>query len=161
MVARVGAAVADSTVISNSASVSSSTSDPNPGNESGTATTTVKQPLLVISQVYGAGGNVGATYTNDFIEIFNRGTTTVNFAATNYSIQYIGATGTFGGATASVKFDLTSGSIAPGQYFLVQLAGGANGIALPTPDATGSIIMAAGAGKVALVKGTGALTAVT
>ena len=30
--------------------------------------TTVK-----ISQVYGGGGNSGATYTNDFIELFNRG----------------------------------------------------------------------------------------
>ncbi len=26
---------------------------------------------LRISQVYGGGGNTGATYTNDFIEIFN------------------------------------------------------------------------------------------
>lgn len=27
---------------------------------------------VVISQVYGGGGNSGATYTNDFIELFNR-----------------------------------------------------------------------------------------
>src|SRR5262249_41124728 len=39
-------------------------------------------PLLVISQVYGGGGNASATYTNDFIEIFNRGTTTIDFAVT-------------------------------------------------------------------------------
>src|SRR5689334_10418958 len=35
---------------------------------------------LVISQVYGAGGNSGTpppTYTNDFVEIFNPGTSTV------------------------------------------------------------------------------------
>ena len=29
---------------------------------------------LVISQVYGGGGNAGASYTHDFVEIFNRGT---------------------------------------------------------------------------------------
>ena len=32
---------------------------------------------VVISQVYGGGGNSGATLTHDFIELFNRGTTTV------------------------------------------------------------------------------------
>ena len=31
-------------------------------------------PDIVISQVYGGGGNSGATLTNDFIELFNRGT---------------------------------------------------------------------------------------
>jgi uncharacterized protein (TIGR03437 family) len=110
---------------------------------------------LVISQLYAGGGNAGAQYTNDFVELFNRGTTTVNFAVTPYSVQYAGATATFG----SNKVDLTSGTIAPGRYFLVQLSsGGANGVALPTPDATGSINMAAAAGKVALVAGTTSLS---
>jgi hypothetical protein len=119
-------------------------------------------PLVVISQLYGGGGNAGAIYKNDFVELFNRGNTTVNFALTNYSIQYIGATGTFGGTTAGVKFDLSSGTLAPGQYFLIQLSsGGANGIALPAADATGSIVMAATAGKVALVRGVTSLSAVT
>ncbi len=35
-------------------------------------------PNLVVSQVYGGGGNTGATFTDDFIEIFNRGTTTAS-----------------------------------------------------------------------------------
>ena len=39
--ANVGAAVANGTVLSNTATVTSSTGDPNPGNESATATTTV------------------------------------------------------------------------------------------------------------------------
>jgi len=30
-------------------------------------------PNIVVSQVYGGGGNTGATYTHDFIELFNRG----------------------------------------------------------------------------------------
>ena len=37
-------------------------------------------PDLVISQVYGGGGNTGATYTNDFVEIYNRGTADVPMA---------------------------------------------------------------------------------
>ncbi len=110
---------------------------------------------LVISQVYAGGGNSGAQFTNDFVELFNRGTTSVNFAATPYSVQYAGATANFG----SSKLNLTSGSLSPGQYFLVQLSsGGANGVALPAPDAVGTIAMAATAGKVALVAGTTALT---
>jgi uncharacterized repeat protein (TIGR01451 family) len=109
---------------------------------------------LAISQVYGGGGNTGAQFTNDFVELFNRGATTINFAATPYSVQYAGATASFG----SSKVDLTSGTMLPGQYFLVQLSGGANGAALPAPDATGSINMAATAGKVALVAGTTALS---
>lgn len=38
-------------------------------------------PDIVISQVYGGGGNAGAPYMNDFVELFNRGTTTVSFQA--------------------------------------------------------------------------------
>ncbi len=61
-------------------------------------------------------------------------------------------------AFGSNKLDLDTGTIAPGQYFLVQLGGGANGSPLPTPDAIGSIAMAATAGKVALVAGTTSLS---
>ena len=113
-------------------------------------------PLLVISQVYGGGGNASATYTNDFIEIFNRGTTTVDFSVTPYSVQYAAATSNF----SSNKTDITAGMLLPGHYFLVQEAsGGATGSALPTPDvATGAINLSATAGKVALVSGTTALT---
>ena len=96
-----------------------------------------------------------ATYANDFIEIFNRGATTVNFSITPYSVQYAAAASNF----TTNKTDITSGILLPGHYFLIQEAsGGATGVALPTPDATGTIAMAATAGKVALVSGTTALT---
>jgi len=53
---------------------------------------------------------------------------------------------------------LTS-SIAPGKYYLVQEVAGAGGTTnLPTPDATGTINLAATAGKVALVSSTTALS---
>ena len=100
---------------------------------------------VVISQVYGGGGNAGATYTNDFIEIFNRGTSPVTL--TGWSVQYASATG-----TSWQKTDLTNVTLAPGQYYLIQEALGAGGTTvLPTPDASGTIAMSATAGKVALL----------
>jgi hypothetical protein len=111
---------------------------------------------LVISQVYGGGGNSTATYTNDFIEIFNRGTTTIDFSVTPYSVQYVAATSNF----STNKTDITSGTLLPGHYFLIQEASaGAVGAALPAPDiSNGTINMSATAGKVALVLGTTNLT---
>jgi uncharacterized protein len=101
-------------------------------------------PDIVISQVYGGGGNAGATLKNDFIELFNRGTAAV--AITGWSVQYASATG-----STWQKTNL-SGVIQPGQYYLVQEAAGAGGtVELPTPDATGAIAMSATAAKVALV----------
>ena len=76
---------------------------------------------LVISQVYGGGGNASATYTNDFIEIFNRGTTTVDFSITPYYVQYAAAASNF----TTNKTDITSGILLPGHYFLIQEAAGA------------------------------------
>jgi hypothetical protein len=109
-------------------------------------------PLVVISQVYGGGGNASAPYRNDFIEIFNRGTTAVNLSG--WSVQYQAATGT--GAWSVTNL---SGTLQPGQYYLIQeSSGGAVGNPLPTPDATGTIAMAATAGKVALLNTTTALT---
>ncbi|MEK7834275.1 MAG: lamin tail domain-containing protein, partial [Acidobacteriota bacterium] len=100
-------------------------------------------PDVVISQVYGGGGNSGASFQNDFIELFNRGNATVNLSG--WAVQYASATG-----TAWSKTDL-SGMLAPGKYLLIQQAsGGANGSPLPTPDVTGTIAMAATAGKVVL-----------
>jgi predicted extracellular nuclease len=48
-------------------------------------------PDLVVSQVYGGGGNSGATLTNDFIEIYNRGAATVS--VDGWSVQYASSAG--------------------------------------------------------------------
>ena len=107
---------------------------------------------IVISQVYGGGGNTGATYRNDYIEIFNGGSAAVSLAG--WSVQYASSAGTSWAATP-----LTPVTLAPGQYYLVQEAVGAGGTTvLPAPDATGSIALSATAGKVALVTTTTALT---
>ncbi|HJQ71636.1 MAG TPA: lamin tail domain-containing protein [Blastocatellia bacterium] len=106
---------------------------------------------IVVSQVYGGGGNAGATFTHDFIELFNRSSSAV--VVTGWTVQYASAAGTTWQTTP------LSGLIAPGGYILVQEAAGAGGTTpLPTPDATGSIAMAATAGKVALVSSSTALS---
>src|SRR4026208_293109 len=80
-------------------------------------------PDVVVSQVYGGGGNSGATYTHDFIELFNRGSTSVSLGGG--SVQYAGAPGT--GLFSANVTTLPSVSLAPGQYLLVQEAQGAGG----------------------------------
>jgi uncharacterized protein len=103
---------------------------------------------LVLSQVYGGGGNSGSTYKNDFIELLNASDTTVNLIG--MSVQYTSGTG----GTWSVT-NLTFVTLQSGQYYLIQEAEGAGGTTnLPTPDAIGTISMSATAGKVALVNNT-------
>jgi uncharacterized protein len=106
-------------------------------------------PDIVISQVYGGGGNSGAPLNADFIELFNRGTTTVTLSG--WSVQYASASGTTWLVTA------LSGTLPPGVHYLVGESSGSTGAALPTPDATGTTNMSATAGKVALVTNTTAL----
>jgi DNA/RNA endonuclease G (NUC1) len=111
---------------------------------------TVTEPLavspIVISQIYGGGGNSGAFYTNDFVQLFNRGNTTVDTGG--WSLQYAPATGT-GDWTGRMPL---GGQIAPGQYYLIALAsGGAIGAPLPAANVTGSINISQTAGKLALV----------
>jgi uncharacterized protein len=112
-------------------------------------------PNVVVSQVYGGGGNTGAPYANDYVELFNRGLGAVPL--TGWSIQYTSATGTgnFGANTAQLSE--LSGFIGPGEYRLVQEAsGGAVGAPLPTADVVDAtpINMSATGGKVALVSST-------
>jgi predicted extracellular nuclease len=113
-------------------------------------------PNVVVSQVYGGGGNTGATYTHDYIELFNRGTTAVD--VNGWSLQYASATGTGNfGASATQITELGPNTIPSGGYLLVQEAStAAVGLPLPPPlvaDAT-PIAMSATAGKVALVNTT-------
>ena len=101
---------------------------------------------LVVSQLFAGGGNAGAPYAHDFVELFNRGTTPIDL--TNWSLQYASASATSWQATA------LSGSMSPGRYVLVQLASAAAvGASLPTADATGTTNLAVSGGKVAVVRG--------
>jgi hypothetical protein len=112
-----------------------------------TASTTV-----VISQVYGGGGNSGAPYTNDFIELHNVSGTNIDL--TGYSVQYAAAGGN------SWQVTTLSGTIRAGGFYLIQQAAGTTvtNAPLPTADATGSINLSGTSGKVALVSNATALT---
>lgn len=106
---------------------------------------------IVVGEVFAAGGNSGAAYANDYVELFNRGASPV--AIDGWSLQYASAASTSWQATA------LSGSIPAGGRYLVELAsGGANGAALPTADATGTSNLAVTGGKVAVVDDAAALS---
>ena len=47
---------------------------------------------VVVNQVYAGGGNSGASYTNDFIELFNGGSSAADL--TGWSVQYASAAST-------------------------------------------------------------------
>ena len=105
---------------------------------------------VVISQVYG-GGNIGAQYRNDFIELRNKGSTLVSLSG--WTIQYADS--------VSNNWQLTflGGTLQPGQYYLIQQAQGSGGtLDLPTPNASSTINLAASSGKVALVSNGSLLT---
>jgi hypothetical protein len=105
---------------------------------------------VVISQVYGGGGNSGATFKNDFIELFNSSASPVSVEG--WSVQYASSTGTTWAKTA------LTGTIPAGGYYLVQQAAGTGGtVNLPAPNAVGTLAMSGTAGKVALVSNNTAL----
>jgi predicted extracellular nuclease len=106
---------------------------------------------VVISQVYGAGGNTGATWTKDFIELFNRSGADVSLGG--MSVQYQSATGTTWQASA-----LPNVTLKPGQYFLYTGASGSVGTDPGTGDATGGLNLSGTTGKVALASIATAMT---
>ena len=93
--------------------------------------TTLNPPAanIVINQVYGGGGNSGATYKNDFIELYNNESNPVNLLG--WSVQYNSATG-----TGTWQKTNLSGTIPAHAFFLIQEAAGASttAINLPAPD---------------------------
>jgi hypothetical protein len=117
---------------------------------SGTGTSTASFTLtnadvgkVVISQIFGGGGNLGSAYKNDFIELYNSGNATVDL--TGWAVQYASASGTTWAVTP------LKNSIAPSHYYLIQEAAGPYYVPLlPTPDVTNNTSMHANTAKVAL-----------
>ena len=106
-------------------------------------------PDLVISEVYGAGGNTGATYNADFVELYNP--TAGPISLSGLAVQYRSQAGTTGNA-----FPLT-GSVAAGEHYVIQMsATGVNGAAVPGVDATASpaFSMSGSDGQVLLLNST-------
>jgi predicted extracellular nuclease len=121
------------------------------------------QTRLVISQLYGGGGNSGSTYNYDFIELYNP--TSAAISLSGYSVQYASATG-----TAWNSVSLPSASVAAGGYFLIQAASNITpaptsnlpvtaDFVISTNGSSGNPLnLSATAGKVAIVNGTTALS---
>ena len=98
---------------------------------------------VVISQIYGGGGNKGAPLRSNFIELFNSGTQTVDM--NGWTVQYAAAAGT------SWDRSQLAGPILAGQYYLIEESVGSVGGPTPAPDAVGGVNLNAESGKVALV----------
>lgn len=85
---------------------------------------------IVISQIYTTGGSGNPAYQNGYVELFNRGTNTVNL--NNWKFQ-------FGSDTGGINFGISFSPakailIQPGQYFLLQVGLSGGGAPLPAPD---------------------------
>ena len=98
---------------------------------------------LVINEVYGGGGNSGATYTHDFVELFNG--TDAEIDLTGYAVKYYSSAGNLQNTCT------LDGTVAPGEHFLIQQAAGSGGTTpLPTPDQECSAAMSGTAGSITL-----------
>lgn len=106
---------------------------------------TVTEPDVIITEVYGGGGNSGATYTNDYIELYNRTSSDVNI--TGWSLQYYSSTG-----TSPNTFVFPSNSVIPAAtHYLIECASsGSVGSSLSHPDQSCGINLSGTSGKVIL-----------
>ncbi|KRE99725.1 hypothetical protein ASG88_14080 [Nocardioides sp. Soil777] len=120
-----------------------------------TATANPAGSGLVISEVYGAGGNgTGSSFRSDFIELYNPTSSPID--VDGWSVQYRST----GGTSVGSNITPLTGSVPANSRYLVAEATGADTTApaLPAPDATGTIAMAGGSGQVLLVSSTTAST---
>ena len=107
---------------------------------------------VVINQAYGGGGNSGAEYKNDFVELYNP--TNKDVSLDGWSIQYAAKDKGFGNNNTPL-----SGTIKAGGYYLIQMKAGNGGTKdLPTPDMIGSTTMGAKEFKLALVSSTDSIS---
>lgn len=109
-------------------------------------TVTEKVSTVVISEVYGGGGNSGAPYRNDFVELYNN--TDINIDISGWTVHYASATGGFNNKTTLPDNSI----ILPYSYYLVKWAAGNSTEVpeLPTADVEGSVFAGATNLKVAL-----------
>jgi uncharacterized protein len=118
---------------------------------------------LVIQQIYGdAGFDTFATYQNDYVDLYNSGSSPVSLSGIN--LEYGSSSGAVGANTFEF-YPLPTTSLAAGGYFLIEMAGSSNahGSPLPvTPDLvdTNSNVYSSpsfSAGKFALITATGSI----
>ncbi|MEI8086415.1 MAG: C10 family peptidase [Paludibacter sp.] len=110
---------------------------------------------VIISQVYGGGGNTGATYKSDFIELFNTTNSDINISGWN--LYYLGATSSI----TTFKYEFPTNSIIKsGKYFALKGADGTGTQPAWNIDFDGSTTLALGgtAGKLILLKSNAAFS---
>src|ERR1043166_851570 len=119
----------------------------------GHAALDVTVPAIVISQVYGGGGNSGANWRNDYVELFNPGAASVDVSG--WKLQYTSAGGNSWSSNSATLPPSTS--IAAGRYYLIGLSPNGTstvGSLLPATDFSNtSINMSGTSGQVILTTG--------
>lgn len=118
----------------------------------GTAQAAPDGSEVVISEVYGGGGNGGAVFSHDFVELYNPTAAAISLVGT--SLQYRAAANT--GAPGASSVLALGGEVPAGGHVLVRLASGTNPGTriLPVHDITGSINLSGTQGQVFLAQGT-------
>ena len=106
-------------------------------------------PEVIITQVYGGGGNSGATYKSDFIELYN--TTSDNINISGWCLYYSAATS----SATNLKYEFPSNTtVKANSYFLIKGGDGTGtqpAWSIPF-DATSTLNLSGSAGKVILLK---------
>ena len=113
-----------------------------------------------IYEIYGGGGNSGATIKNDYVILYNPTASSVSLVG--WGLQYASATGNFGSGTGNNSINICNlgGTIPAGGYYLAKLAAGSGGTEIANFDVSGNFTgvspvftmsMSATAGKVVLI----------
>ncbi|MCB0646063.1 MAG: choice-of-anchor J domain-containing protein [Saprospiraceae bacterium] len=105
---------------------------------------------IVISEIFAGGASTGATYKNDYVELYNP--TNDPITMTNWSVQYASSTGT------SWIVGTLNATIPAKSFYLVKCNGGTSGLDLSNFDATANLSLQANNGKIALCNTTTALS---
>jgi Calx-beta domain/Lamin Tail Domain len=94
-------------------------------------------PNIRISQIYTRGGEAGATFQNDYVELFNRGQTDVDVSGWSLNISnFAGTPPNFQISSTNIRFFSSPNLIMrPGGHLLIKFGfNSSNGQPLPTPD---------------------------
>jgi predicted extracellular nuclease len=92
---------------------------------------------VVISEVYGGGGNSLSIWTNDFVELCNRSDAAVDVSG--WVVQYYSSNNPPEAIGTVFNRATLTGSVAPHHTYLVRMSAGTGGTTpLSAPDATGT-----------------------
>jgi hypothetical protein len=106
---------------------------------------------VVINEIYGGGGRSGASFDQDFVELFNNGADAVDIS--EFQLEYARPTRSF----RTIATIPAATILGPGEFYVIGGASGANGAGLPDVDFTSSTNLKATAGKVELINSSSTL----